>query len=79
MGIIETIQRAATLVFVVPVVLLGLEFLLDGQLVGGGAFLAIAALMIAVEEYVTRPSDLPTMALERVTDAVVKTDDDYRE
>jgi hypothetical protein len=71
-GVLGTIGLALTLAFAIPVALLGLQFLaLDGQPVLGVAFLAIAVLMVAVEEYLTTPTDVPGMILGKTVSTVV--------
>jgi hypothetical protein len=71
-GVLETIGLALTLVFALPVALLGLQFLvLDNRPLLGAGFLAIALLMIAVEQYVTTPTDLPGMVLGETVGKVV--------
>ena len=75
-GIIGTLQLAATLVFALPVGLLGVQFLLDGRTLFGAGFVAIAALMVALEEYLTTPTDVPAAAAEKVVGKMAKTPDD---
>jgi hypothetical protein len=71
-GIIGLVQLAATLVLAVPVALLGLQFLTRGETLAGVAFLAIAAGMVLVEEYLVTPRDLPAAVVERVVGRVAK-------
>ena len=61
---------AATLVFAIPVAYLGVDMLLSGRGLLGAGFLGLAALMIAVEEYLTTPGDVPGMIAERAVGAV---------
>ncbi|MFC4550664.1 MULTISPECIES: DUF7533 family protein [Halorussus] len=75
-GIIGTIQLAATLVFALPVGLLGVNKLLAGETVVGGAFLGVAVLMVALEEYLTTPTDVPASLAEKTVGKVAKTPDD---
>lgn len=75
-GIVGTIQLAATLVFALPVGLLGVQFLLDGKLLLGAGFVAVAALMVGLEEYLTTPTDVPTSVAEKAVGKVAKTPDD---
>ncbi len=70
-SITELIGLAGTVVFAIPVALLGLDFLASGEPLGL-AFLAIAAGMVLAEEYLFRPSDVPGAVLERVAGAVAK-------
>lgn len=74
-GIIGTVQLAVTLAFAPPVAVLGVDFLLKGRPLGV-AFVCLAVLMVAVEEYVTGPSDLPAAAAERVAGTVVGSDEE---
>jgi hypothetical protein len=72
-GILGTIGLALTLVFAIPVALLGLQFLaLEGRPLVGVAFLAIAVLMVGIEEYLTTPTDLPGLVLGKTVDAVIE-------
>ncbi|WP_123536185.1 DUF7533 family protein [Halosimplex salinum] len=69
-----------TLVFAIPVALLGLDFILvRGRTTWGIALLVAAGLMIAIEEYVTTPDDLAGTAVEKTVGAVVKSPDDDEE
>lgn len=74
-GIIGTVQLAATLAFALPVALFGVEFLLSGNLLGL-AFVGLAVGMVAAEEYLTTPKDLPALAAEKTVGAVVREPDD---
>lgn len=76
MGIISTVQLAVTLAFALPVGLLGVEQLLSGQTLVGAGLVVVAVLMVAVEEYVTTPADVPAEAAEKVAGAVVKEKED---
>lgn len=78
-SIIDTAMFALTLVFALPVGLLGGNFLLSGQTILGSVFVGLAVLMIVVEEYLTSPTDLPGMAAKRVVGAIVKTEDEREE
>ncbi|RRJ30322.1 DUF7533 family protein [Halocatena pleomorpha] len=73
-GIIDTITLAITVAFALPVGMFGAQFLLSGQYVLGGVFVGIAALMVAAEEYITTPGDLPAIAAQRVVGSITTTD-----
>jgi len=75
-GILGTIKLAATLVFALPVGLLGLQFLLDGRMLAGVGFVVVAVLMVALEEYLTTPTDVPTSIAERAVGKVAKQPDE---
>jgi hypothetical protein len=53
-GVIDMIQLAVGLVFALPAGLFGLQLLADGRLLGV-AFLAIAALMLALPHFLWTP------------------------
>lgn len=63
---------AITLAFAIPVAMLGVQFLGDGNTVVGAGFLAIAALMVLINEYVASPGDVPGMVAGRVVGTVAK-------
>ncbi len=75
-GLIGLGQLALALAFAAPVALLGMRFLFAGEALWGGTFLFVAAGMLAVEEWLTTPGDLPTVLLERVTNRVVESPED---
>lgn len=75
-GIVGTVQLAATLVFALPVGLLGGQFLLDGRTLLGTGFVVVAALMVGLQEYLTTPTDVPTALAEKAVGKVAKTPDD---
>ncbi|WP_158058106.1 DUF7533 family protein [Halorussus halophilus] len=78
-GIMGTIQLAATLVFALPIGLLGVQMLLDGKMLVGGAFVAVAVLMVVLEEYLTTPTDIPSSVAEKAVGKAVKTPEEEKE
>jgi hypothetical protein len=71
-GILGLVGLAVTLAFAVPVALLGLDMLGDGNTLVGGGFLAFAVLMVLLQEYVTSPMDLPGRLAGAVVGGIVK-------
>ncbi|WP_435196713.1 DUF7533 family protein [Natronomonas sp. EA1] len=71
-GILGTIGLGLTLAFAIPVGLLGLDRLLAGDTLVGAGFLGLAVLMVAIEEYLTTPMDLPGKLAEKTVGAVAK-------
>lgn len=78
-GILDTVGLMAAVVFAVPVAFLGVDFLLRGEPLLGVGFLVIAVLMVAVEEYVTTPGDVPGAIAGRLAGAVVKSEPEDEE
>lgn len=76
LGILDTVSLAATLVLALPIALLGIDRIVAGQTLLGGAFVAIAVLMVLLREKLTTPSDLPSSAAQKVVGKVAKTDDE---
>lgn len=76
LGILGTIQLAATLIFAAPVGIFGLTRLVEGDAVLGGGAVAIAVGMVALPHYLTTPTDIPMKVGERVVGAVVKDPED---
>ena len=75
-GIIGTIKLAGTLVFALPIGLLGLQFLWNGRTALGGGFVAVAVLMVVLQEYLTTPTDVPTSVAEKAVGKVAKSPDE---
>ena len=71
----ETVGLLTVVVFAIPVALFGLEHLVRGEVVQGVAFLAIAVLMVAIEQYVVTPTDVPATLAEKTVGTVVTTDE----
>jgi hypothetical protein len=71
-SILGTVGLALTLAFAIPVAYLGVEFLLDGKTNQALLFLGIAVLMVAIEEYLTTPMDVPGMVAGKVLGRAVK-------
>ncbi|WP_458186867.1 DUF7533 family protein [Haladaptatus sp. NG-WS-4] len=76
LGILDTVSLAATLVFAIPIALFGIERLLAGQTLLGGAFVVVAALMVVLREWLTTPTDIPVSAVQKVVGKVAKTEDE---
>jgi len=75
-SILGLVGLGATLVFALPVALLGVESLVRGQTVVGAGLIFIAGLMIAVEEFLTTPGDLPTLIAANTVGRIAKSPDD---
>jgi len=77
LGIMDTVQLAATLIFAVPVGGFGLTLLAGGDLVLGGGMLLLAVLMVVLPRRLTTPSDVPgAIAGSLVGKAVIDPEDD---
>jgi hypothetical protein len=75
-SILGTVGLALTLAFAIPVAYLGVEFLLDGKTNQALLFLGIAVLMVAIEEYLTTPMDVPGMVAGKVLGRAIKDPDE---
>ena len=75
-GILGTIGLAGTLIFAIPVVLIGIEMLLSGDTMLGAFFLGLAALMVGMQQYLTTPEDVPAGLAQKVVGVVVKEPDE---
>lgn len=71
-GIIGQIQLFVTVVFAATVGMMGVDFLFSGQQLVGAGFLALAVLMVLVEEYITKPTDIAADAATSAVGTVVK-------
>lgn len=72
-GIIDTVKLAGTLVFAIPAALAGLDFLfVRGETLTGVALIGLAIGLVAIQHWLTMPTDIPEMAAKRVVDTVAK-------
>ena len=76
LGILGTIQLAATVVFAAPVGIFGLTRLTEGDTLLGGGLVAVAVAMVALPQYLTTPGEIPMKIVERVGGRAVVTPDD---
>jgi hypothetical protein len=74
-GILDTLGLAAALVLAIPIGLFGVEHLVRGDIVAGGLYLAIAVGMVAIEQYLTTPTDVPAAVAEKTVGTVAKTEE----
>jgi hypothetical protein len=74
-SITGTIGLAATVALAAPIALFGVNRLLDGETVVGGAALVVVVLMFLVEEYLTTPTDIPGKVVDGTIGRVVKEPD----
>ena len=79
LGILGTIQLAATVVFAAPVGIFGLTRLTEGDVLLGGGLLAVAIAMVALPHYLTTPGEIPMKIIEGVVGRAVVTPDDDEE
>jgi len=80
LGLLGTIQLAATVVFAAPVGIFGLTRLTEGDTLLGGGLLAVAIAMVALPHYLTTPGEIPVKIIERIVGrAVVTPEDDESE
>ena len=77
LGLLATIQLAATVIFAAPVGIFGLTRLTEGDVLLGGGLLAVAVAMVALPHYLTTPGEIPMKLVERVVGrAIIAPDDD---
>ncbi len=76
LGISESIQLAASLIFAIPLGIFGIDTLLGGDTFLGVVALVIAVLMVVLPRMLTTPADIPAAAAEKAVGKAVKTPDD---
>ena len=76
LGLLATVQLAATVVFAAPVGILGLTRLTEGDVLLGGGLVAVAIAMVALPQYLTTPGEIPMRIVERVVGRAVVSPDD---
>lgn len=75
MQILDAVTLAVALAFAAPAATFGVTTLLDGDPTGW-VFLGFAAGIVAFERYLTTPTDVPVLAAQKATEAVVEDPDD---
>ena len=76
LGISESIQLAASLIFAIPLGIFGLDTLLGGDTFLGGVALVVAVLMVVLPRLLTTPADIPAAAAEKAVGKAVKLPDE---
>jgi hypothetical protein len=76
LGLLATVQLAATVVFAAPVGIFGLTRLTEGDVLLGGGLVAVAIAMVALPQYLTTPGEIPMRIVERVVGRAVVSPDD---
>ena len=76
LGLLGTIQLAATVVFAAPVGIFGLTRLTEGDVLLGGGLVAVAVAMVALPHYLTTPGEIPLKIIEGLVGRAVVTPDD---
>lgn len=66
LGLLDLVALAATLAFALPIGLFGVQLLQEGQLLVGTTGVAVGVGLVAVEQYVWTPGDVPQNALSAV-------------
>jgi hypothetical protein len=75
-GILDLLGLATTAVFALPVAAYGLFKLSSPEPHVGVALLVVAGLMVAFQEYVTTPGDVPGSVADGVLSRVLPNEDD---
>jgi hypothetical protein len=76
LGITDSIQLAASLVFAIPLGIFGIDTLLRGDTFLGGVAVVVAVLMVVLPRMLTTPTDIPAAAAEKAVGKAVKMPDD---
>lgn len=76
MGITESVQLAASLIFAIPLGIFGIQTLLDGNTFLGGVVVVVAVLMVLLPRFLTTPTDVPGAVAEKAVGTAVKHPDD---
>lgn len=66
LGIVQTIELVASLMFAAPLGVFGISRLLDGDVALGTGLVIVAALMVLLPQYLTTPGDVPGKVLGKV-------------
>lgn len=75
-GIFDLIGLLGVLIFALPVALFGLTRLVAGEPLMGVVMIGIAVGMVAVEEYIMSPRDIPAEVASATVEKAIETPDD---
>lgn len=76
LGLLQTIELAAVLVFALPVAGFAVRRLLAGDTAVGAGLLVVAVLMVVVPLHLTTPGDVPGKIAETVVGSAVTVEDE---
>lgn len=79
LGLLGTVQLAATVVFAAPVGVFGLSRLAAGDIPLGAGLVAVAVAMVALPQYLTTPGEIPARIVERLVGRAIVAPDDRDE
>lgn len=75
-GILEMLGSVTILMVVVPPAFAGVALLLGGNIAVGVGLLVVALVMVAADQYITTPGDLPALAASKLVGIVVRPPDE---
>ena len=78
LGIRQMLALAGSLVFALPLSIYALEELFAGEVVAGVLYLAVAALMVLLPQYLTTPGDIPGKVADGAMDRVMTEPEEER-
>lgn len=78
LGIRQMLALAGSLVFALPLSIYALEELFAGEAVAGVLYLAVAALMVLLPQYLTTPGDIPGKVADGAMDRVMNDPEEER-
>jgi len=76
LGIRQTLALAGSLIFAIPLGIYGVEEIIGGTPVAGVLYLAVAALMVWLPQYLTTPDDLPGKVADGALDRALGTEEE---
>jgi hypothetical protein len=71
LGILDTLGLVGTLIFALPLALLGLQFLAGERQLLGAGLVVVAALMVLLPRFITTPGDVPGAVASRLVGTAV--------
>lgn len=79
LGLLDTIELGITLVFVIPLVVFGIEKLFAGEFLFGAFGLGTAAVMLLIRQFLWTIDDLPGDVAKGVTNRLLIEDEESNE
>jgi len=76
LGILDLLELAVVVALAIPIALLGVQFLVDGSLLLGGGFLAMAAGLVWIKQFLPSPTDVPKEIAQQSVSTIANEDTD---
>ena len=79
LGILDLVELAVVVGLAIPIALLGVQFLVEGDALLGGGFLGLGVAMVLVKFYLPSPTDVPKEMAQESAKVIAKDESEREE